>query len=118
MADSFGSSAASRHLLCRETPSPSMAKADLTNREHDEKRAFGVVLARMVELASLTNSEAADRLKVDRAQFQRWLSGAENAQVWRIKANELLGPCFLAALAEETPGAVIRQVIELQRKVS
>jgi hypothetical protein len=118
MADSLRSNLLSGHLLSREMSHPAMAKADLTNRENDHRRRFGRVLARAVELASLTNSEAADRLHVDRAQFQRWLSGAENAQVWRFHVNEILGPCLLAAQAEDTEGATIRQIIELQRKVS
>jgi hypothetical protein len=118
MGVSVPSSVPARHLLSREIPAPAMAKADLTKRETDGRRRWGRVVARAVELASLTNSEAADRVKVDRAQFQRWLSGAENSQTWRLHEDEILGPCLLAAQAEDTEGATIRQIIELQRKVS
>lgn len=97
---------------------PHMAKADLTKSDEARKRQqFGAILRRAVELAGLIEKEAAERMKVERSQFSRWLSGAENAMVWKFFADELLGPCLLAAMAEETPGATIRQVIELHRKV-
>jgi hypothetical protein len=114
LADGLSSS----HLLCREIGAAPMAKASLTKSEElDGRRRYGRVVARAVELCSLTNSEAADRVKVDRAQFQRWLSGLENAQTWRLHADDLIGPALLAAQAEDTPGATIRNVIELHRKV-
>lgn len=95
-----------------------MAKADLTKVDEATKRQrFGAILRRAVELAGLIEKEAAERMKVERSQFSRWLSGAENAMVWKFFHDDLLGPCLLAAMAEETPGATIRQVIELQRKV-
>lgn len=100
---------------------PRMAKvglARLKNLEQDRyRKQFGQILRRAVELGGLIDKEAADQLGVDPAQLSRWYSGAENAQCWRFHAHETLGPCLLAAMAEETPGATIRQVIELQRKV-
>jgi len=95
-----------------------MAKANLTKVDEDELRArFGRILARAVELAGLIDKDAAQRLGVERAQFSRWLSGKENPMVWKFHADELLGPALLAAQAEQTPGATIRTVIELTRKV-
>jgi hypothetical protein len=106
------------HRIKFDDVRPQMAKADLNKVADDQKRAkFGGILRRAVELSGLIEKEAAEQLKADRGQFSRWLSGQENAQVWKFFADELLGPCLLAAMAEETPGATIRQVIELQRKV-
>lgn len=97
---------------------PTMAKAALTKSEEASGRAkWGAILRRAVELAGLIEKEAAERMKTDRAQFSRWLGGQENAQTWRFYCDELLGPCLLAAMAEETQGVVIRTVIELSRKV-
>lgn len=70
-----------------------------------------------MELAGLTDKQAAEELGADRAQFSRWLSGVENAQTWRFHEHDLLGPALIAAQAEVTEGAVIRTVIELRRKV-
>lgn len=97
---------------------PVMAKASLKKIDDDLARArFGQILARAVELAGLIDKQAADELGVDRAQFSRWLTGKENAQVWRFQRHDLIGPALIAAQAEVTPGATIRTVIELQRKI-
>ena len=106
------------HRIKFDDVRPQMAKADLNKVDDSVKRArFGRVLRRAVELAGLVEKEAAERMKADRGQFSRWLSGIENAQVWKFHADDLLGPSLLAALAEDTEGASIRQVIELHRKV-
>lgn len=97
---------------------PVMAKADLKKVDEDHlRRNFGEILRRAVELAGLIEKEAADQMGVERAQFSRWLSGKENPQVWKFHAHALLGPALIAAQAEVTPGATIRTVIELERKV-
>ena len=97
---------------------PSMAKAVVNKVDDATKRArFGAILRRSVELSGLIEKDAAERLKVDRAQFSRWLSGIENAHVWKFFDDDLLGPSLLGAMAEETEGASIRTVIELRRKV-
>jgi Ni/Co efflux regulator RcnB len=97
---------------------PQMAKASI-NKKDDEtaRREFGQVLARCVELSGMTDKEAADELGTDRAQFSRWMTGKENPQVWRFHQHDLLGPALIAAQAEVTPGATVRTVIELTRKV-
>jgi hypothetical protein len=95
-----------------------MAKAVINKVDEEAGRArFGQILRRSVELAGLIEKEAAEQLGVERAQFSRWLNGKENAQTWRWSEHELLGPALIAAQAEVTPGAIIRTVIELQRKV-
>ena len=97
---------------------PVMAKADLKKVDDATRRArFGAILRRSVELAGLIEKDAADQMGVDRGQLSRWFSGTENAQVWRFNDHELLGPALIAAQAEVTPGATIRTVIELERKV-
>ena len=106
------------HRINLDDVRPQMAKADLKKVDEDTlRRNFGEILRRAVELAGLIEKEAADQLAVDRAQFSRWLSGKENAHVWKFQAHELLGPALIAAQAEVTPGATIRTVIELERKV-
>jgi len=91
------------------------AKADLHSVENaDEGRAsFGAVLRRAVELAGLAEKDAADRLGVDRAQFSRWFSGKENAQVWKFHADPVLGPALIRAQAEATRGVAVRTVIDI-----
>lgn len=109
------------HPLSLDGVRPSMAKAGLTPiKKLDEAKFrayFGGILGRAIELAGLIDKEAACQLNVDPAVLSRWLTGKENAQVWRFQAHELLGPCLIAAQAEVTPGARIRTVIELERKV-
>ena len=65
----------------------------------------------------MIDKEAASRLRVDRGQLSRWFSGIENAHVWKFQADDVLGPALIAAQAEATPGATVRTVIELERKV-
>ena len=105
------------HRLSLEDVQPRMAKVDLKKVEDAARRSFGLVLARCVALASLTQKEAAGRLGVDPAQFARWISGVENGQVWRFHHDDVLGPALIAAQAEATDGATVRTVIELRRKV-
>lgn len=117
MSQSLASDDMTAHRLSLENVTPRMAKVDLKKVEEAARRAYGEVLARAVDLAGLIQKEAAARLKVDPAQFARWISGAENAQVWRFHQDELLGPALIAAQAEVTDGATVRTVIELRRKV-
>lgn len=109
------------HPLSLDGVMPRMAKAGLTPiNKLDEGRFrayFGQILGRAIELAGLIDKEAAVQLGIDPAVLSRWLSGKENAQVWRFQAHETIGPALLAAQAEVTPGARIRTVIELERKV-
>jgi len=108
--------ASHRHNFDDVRPVP--AKAVLTKVDEDAGRAkFGRILGRAVELSGLIDKDAAEQLGVERAQFSRWLSGKENAHVWKFQAHDLLGPALIAAQAEATPGATIRTVIELERKV-
>ena len=117
MANMVANTAVSAHRLSLENVTPRMAKVDLKKVEEQARRAFGEGLERSVELAGLIHKEAAGRMGVDPAQFARWISGAENAQVWRFHQDELLGPALIAAQAEVTEGATVRTVIELRRKV-
>ena len=97
---------------------PAMAKSVLKKVDEDDgRRRFGAILRRAVELAGLIEKDAADQMSVERGQFSRWLSGKENAHVWKFQAHDILGPALIAAQAEATPGATIRVVIELERKV-
>lgn len=97
---------------------PTMAKADLKKVDEAEKRRkFGQILARAVQIAGLMNKEVCERLVVDAGQLSRWFAGTENAHVWKFQDDELLGPAFLEAQAEVTPGATIRKVIELTKVV-
>lgn len=101
-------------LLSREMPTPSMAKADLTNRE---KRAiYGRILRRACLLAGYqTRKEAADALVMDEGQLGRWWSGDENPQTWRLQQHKKIGPALILAQAEAQEGVVVKMSIELSR---
>jgi hypothetical protein len=107
-----------RHRLNVDDVRPVMAKVVVKKIDEAAERAkYGHILARAVELAGYIDKQAADELGVDRAQFSRWLTGKENAQTWRFQSHDILGPALLSAQAEQTRGATIRTVIELERKV-
>jgi len=118
MAESLAPQPSGRHLIKFDEVPLVMAKASLNKVEESQARkGFGEILRRAVELAGLIEKEAAEQMGVDRAQFARWLGGQENPQVWRFQRHPLIGPALIAAQAEVTPGATIRTVIELERKV-
>lgn len=95
-----------------------MAKADLASLTIREKRAaYGQILRRASELAGMNRDETADALSVDKAQLSRWWSGDENGQAWRYQAHPVLKQTLLVAQAEATQGAVVKMLIELERKV-
>lgn len=95
-----------------------MAKADLPVVTLREKRAnYGQILRRASELAGMNRDQTADALTVDPAQLSRWWSGDENAQSWRYHAHPVLRQTLLVAQAEATQGAVVKMLIELERKV-
>jgi hypothetical protein len=101
------------HLLSRETPAPTMAKAVLTERE---KRArFGQILRRAAQIANCSRKEAACRLGVDEGQLGRWYSGDENAQVHRYHADPSLRDALRVAEAEDAGNVTVRTVIEMTR---
>lgn len=119
MNDSVAESNGARHLIKFDDVPLTMAKASLNKVDESRwRKEFGEILRRSVELAGLIEKEAAEQMGVDRAQFSRWLGGQENPQVWRFQRHPLIGPALIAAQAEVTPGATIRTVIELERKVS
>jgi hypothetical protein len=117
-ADESGNNGSGGHHIKFDEVAPVMAKADRKKvDEAVQRQRFGEILRRAVELSGLIEKDAADQMDVERGQFSRWLSGKENAHVWKFQAHELLGPALIAAQAEVTPGATIRTVIELERKI-
>jgi transcriptional regulator with XRE-family HTH domain len=95
-----------------------MAKVELPALTIREKRAdYGRILRRASELAGLNRDETADALSVDKAQISRWWSGEENGQAWRYQAHPVLKQTLLVAQAEATQGAVVKMLIELERRV-
>lgn len=105
------------HIRC-ETPKPRMAKAVLPELTLREKRAkWGAILCRARQLAGWDQQQTAEQLQVDRAQVSRWESGDENAHTWRYEAHTVLSGLLLVAKAEATQGAIVRTLIEVERKV-
>lgn len=116
MGATVANAAAASHLLRREMPRPTMAKADLTNRE---KRAeYGRILRRASAIAGFNRQQTANELDVDEGQLGRWWSGAENPQTWRYHAHQALAPALLQAQAETVRGVRLRLTIELDRSTS
>lgn len=94
------------------------AKADLPAVTLRDKRAhYGQILRRSRELAGMNRDETAHALSVDPAQITRWESGDENAQTFRYQAHPVLKSTLLIAQAEATQGAIVRTLIEVERKV-
>jgi len=104
-------------IRCDE-PKKRMAKVEtprLTIRENREE--YGRILRRSRDLAGMNRDETAHALGVDPAQITRWESGDENAQTFRYQAHPVLKSTLLIAQAEATQGAIVRTLIEVERKV-
>lgn len=94
------------------------AKADLPGITlRDKREEYGKILRRSRELAGLNRDQTAHALNVDPAQITRWESGDENAQTFRYQAHPVLKSTLLVAQAEATQGAIVRTLIEVERKV-
>ena len=77
-----------------------MAKADLKNLE-DSRRQVGKVIARMCQLAGLTQKEVARLLGHNsEAQISRWIAGTERPQFDALLAAPALKRSLVIALAE------------------
>jgi hypothetical protein len=89
---------------------PRMAKVD-PNKVAEDKRAYGALLRRAVEIAGLTDTDAADKLELHRATLSKWFVGTENPQMWRWHAVPVLRKAFREAEAEaaEREGLVRRR---------
>lgn len=96
---------------------PAMAKADLKKVEQQQREAHGRVLARAIQLAKLSQKEAADLLGTDESTLSRWLAAKESQQTWRFQQHPTLGPALLVAQAEDETDVIVRHVIEVSRKV-
>lgn len=106
-----------QHIRC-ETPKPRMAKVMLPDLTLREKRGkWGAILKRTRELAGWDQQQTSGRLHVDRAMVSRWESGDENAHTWRYEQEPTLSGLLLVAKAEATQGAIVRTLIEVERKV-
>ena len=121
MSDSLRDADAAVHHTSCEIPRPVMAKAVLTDGE--KRLHFGQILRRMMQIAGENVDGAADVLRVDRAQFSRWLPGKENPLVYRITECDeqnaravKLRDAFLAAQAERNPNARWRWVIDIEQE--
>lgn len=96
-----------RHLVLPERTSGRQAKVDLRIPDAECKRRIGSALQHAVNLAHLSNKEAAAAVGVDDGQFGRWISGSENAQIARVMACEALKKPFLVAFIAEFADASI-----------
>lgn len=79
---------------------PEMAKAGLKKLE-DGREAHGRVLARAIQIAGLSQKEAADALDTDPSTLNRWLQAKEPQQTWRFEQHAVIGPAYLQAQAEK-----------------
>ena len=79
---------------------PAMAKATVRKVE-DGREAHGRVLARSIQLAGLSQKEAAAALGTDESTLNRWLKAKESQQTWRFEQHAIIGPAYLLAQAEK-----------------
>lgn len=111
---SIAEKAAPRHPQRLEGVRLDMAKADLKKvEEQGQREAHGKVLARSIQIAGLSQKEAADALGTDESTLSRWLRAKEPQQTWRFQQHKVLGPALLLAQAEDETGVVVRHVIEV-----
>jgi hypothetical protein len=115
MSGSVFEAGSPRHLLSRENPRPTMAKADLTEREKREH--YGQILKRAQQILGKSRKEMADLLGVDEGQLGRWYSGVENPQLWRYHSaisaeGDQLSPRDAVRIAEAEDARDHRLVIE------
>lgn len=108
---------AGSHPQRLEDVRPAMAKAAVKKLGEAQREAHGRVLARAIQIAGLSQKEAADALETDESTLSRWLRAKEPQQTWRFQQHAVLGPALLLAQAEGEAGVIVRHVIELERKV-
>lgn len=103
-----------------EDVSPRMAKAALKKVEESGREAHGRTLARAIQIAGLSQKEAADALGTDESTLSRWLRAKEPAQTWRFEQHPRLGNAYLLAQAEkraeDDSGIQIVTQISVRRK--
>lgn len=99
---------------------PRMAKATV-KKLGDGREAHGKVLARAIQIAGLSQKEAADALETDPSTLNRWIQAKEPQQTWRFEQHAVIGGAYLEALAEkraqEDSGVVVVTNISIRRKV-
>jgi len=115
MSDSLFEAGSPRHLLSRENPRPTMAKADLSEKE--KRESFGKILRRAQQILGKNRDEMAALLGVDPGQLGRWYSGMENPQLFRYHnarsaEGDPLTPRDALRIAEAEDARDARLVIE------
>jgi hypothetical protein len=115
MPPSVASTASSRHPVFPDIARPRMAKADVRKPDMpsdvDWMKAVGEALAGAIAIVGWSSKVASGRVKVDDAEFGKWLSGNRRVQVDRVLAVEELQWPFLTCLAKRLPGVEIETEI-------
>lgn len=98
-----------------------MAKATVKKVEECGKVKHGLVLARAIQIAGLSQKEAADALDTDPSTLNRWLQAKEPQQTWRFEQHAVIGPAYLQAQAEkramdDSAIVIVTQISIRQRK--
>lgn len=101
---------------------PVMAKASVKKVNECWKVAHGRVLVRAIQIAGLSQKEAADALGTDESTLSRWLKAKEPQQTWRFEQHPVIGTAYLQAQAEtraadDSAVVVVTQISIRQRKV-
>ena len=94
---------------------PTMAKADVRTPDMNWMIAIGAAIQGAVNETRWSNKEAAARVKVDDAEFGKWLSGARRPQFDRLLAvPELRRPLIIAIAKLAGEGVVVQTTITIQ----
>lgn len=105
-------------VIPHDTGHKRMAKVETARVTfHDKRSEYGQILRRARDLAGMNRDQVADALNVDPAQITRWESGERNPEVFLYQAHPVLKQTLLVAQAEATQGAIVRTLIEIERKV-
>jgi predicted XRE-type DNA-binding protein len=106
---------ASRHLDRLDAVHPRMAKA-LNKVEMPWRQRIGRAIERCIELAGLSQKEAAALLDRDQAQVARWISADERPQLDVIFSVDQLRRTLVIALAElDGDGVEVQTLITIRR---
>lgn len=104
------------HLDRLEIPAPRPAKADLKDLENPWRLSVGRAVARAIQLAGLSQKEAAALVGRDQAQLQRWTTGAERPQLDALFAVDVLREPLVIALAALSEDIEITTQIAIRRR--
>lgn len=115
MAAILQQSAAPRHLDRLENLSRRQAKADFKEIDEVWRQRVGGAIARAIQLAGLSQKEAAAACGRDQAQVARWVNGGERPQMDALFAVEALRGPLVIALAQLADDIEVTTTIAIRR---